>query len=79
MKTILDQLEGRAPMRKEATVDLFVSQRNYFGMESSAKIEIPSPNAQVGATNSLATIVDGNRMIKLAPGEVYDAGERVLS
>lgn len=64
--------------RREADNTLFLSQRNYLGVEVTVAAP-PEVTQQYGALAGLVTVIDGNNTIKLAPGEVYDGGTRFVS
>lgn len=80
MKQVLDILLGNQPQRQEADNSLFLSRRNYLGVEPKAE-DVPNieePPVQVGSVAGLVTVIDNGTIIKLAPGEEYDGGIRIL-
>lgn len=82
MKEVLKQLLGEKDERKPADEALFLSGRNYLNNTTSAsepkKMGLPPVPVQVGPVAGLVTVIDNGTIIKLAPGEEYEGGLRVL-
>lgn len=83
MNDILRILLGEARPRQAADESLFLSGRNYLGVRPPMPdippvAGLPPVPPQVGPVAGLVTINDNGQIIKLAPGEVYEGGIRII-
>lgn len=80
MREYYNRMMGVKPQKKEVAPDALISSRNYLVREEVEVSEMPPEREQpkVGAVAGLATVIDGETVVKLAPGETYDAGNRIV-
>ena len=81
MREYYNRMMGVKPKKKEVAPDALISSRNYLVSEPTEVTEMPpeKEQPQVGAVAGLATVIDGDTIVKLAPGETYDAGNRIVA